>query len=56
MRWRFLLQSKGHSVTEAADGQLALDALGSGAQASARSILDLMMPVMDGATFLEHNS
>jgi CheY-like chemotaxis protein len=46
-----LLQSEGHSVIEAADGQLALDALASGPSFDL-IILDMMMPVMDGATFL----
>ncbi|MGZ6141993.1 MAG: response regulator [Myxococcales bacterium] len=50
-----VLRSEGHIVIEAADGQLALDAL------AARPpfgviVLDLMMPVMDGPTFLEHKS
>jgi CheY-like chemotaxis protein len=45
-----LLQSEGHSVIEATDGQLALDAPASGT--SFGLILDMMMPVMDGATFL----
>jgi len=46
-----LLQSEGHHVVEAANGQLALDALATGANVDV-IILDLMMPVMDGATFL----
>jgi CheY-like chemotaxis protein len=50
-----LLESEGHLVIEAADGQLALDALASGPSFGA-IILDLMMPVMDGVTFLEHQS
>jgi CheY-like chemotaxis protein len=50
-----LLESEGHQVMEAADGQLALDALASGASVVV-IILDLMMPVMDGATFLAHKA
>ncbi len=46
-----LLRCDGHLVIEAADGQLALDALES-ATTFHLIILDLMMPVMDGATFL----
>jgi CheY-like chemotaxis protein len=47
----FSLQSEGHSVSEAANGRLALDALASGPPI-ALIILDLMMPVMDGIAFL----
>src|ERR1700730_14927422 len=50
-----LLQSEGHHVIEAADGQLALDALASDPSLGV-VILDLMMPVMDGPTFLEHKA
>jgi CheY-like chemotaxis protein len=50
-----LLRSEGHHVTEAADGRLALDALASG-PSFGLIILDLVMPVMDGATFLRHKS
>ncbi len=46
-----LLRCDGHLVIEAADGQLALDALES-ATTFHLIILDLLMPVMDGATFL----
>jgi CheY-like chemotaxis protein len=46
-----LLQSEGHFVIGVADGQLALDALASG-PSFGLIVLDLMMPVMDGATFL----
>src|SRR5258708_35065016 len=46
-----LLQSEGHFVIGVADGQLALDALASG-PGFGLIVLDLMMPVMDGATFL----
>ena len=42
-----LLQFEGHAVVEAADGQLALDALSAGTRIGV-IILDLMMPVMDG--------
>ena len=50
-----LLQLEGHAVIEAADGQLALDALSAGPRVGL-IILDLMMPVMDGATFLAHKA
>jgi CheY-like chemotaxis protein len=50
-----LLQSEGHHVSEAADGRLALLALSSG-PSFGLIILDLKMPGMDGATFLEHKS
>lgn len=50
-----LLQSEGHHVIEAADGQLALDALAS-SPGFGVIVLDLKMPGMDGATFLEHKS
>jgi DNA-binding NtrC family response regulator len=50
-----LLQSEGHAVIEAADGQLALDALSAGTRVGV-IILDLMMPVMDGRTFLAHKA
>jgi CheY-like chemotaxis protein len=45
------LRSEGHLVTEAADGQLALQALAS-TTTFRLIILDLMMPVMDGRAFL----
>lgn len=50
-----LLEAEGHHVIEAADGQIALDALASG-RAIDLIILDMMMPVMDGVTFLENMS
>lgn len=50
-----LLRSEGHLVSEAANGQLALGALASGPEFGV-IILDLMMPVMDGATFLAHKA
>jgi len=50
-----LLESEGHQVTHASDGRGALDELACGASFDV-IILDLMMPVMDGATFLEHKS
>jgi len=45
------LRSRGHLVTEAANGRLALEALAS-ATTFRVIILDLMMPVMDGRSFL----
>jgi CheY-like chemotaxis protein len=50
-----LLECEGHHVVQAANGQLGLDALAAGPRFGV-IILDLMMPVMDGATFLEHKS
>jgi CheY-like chemotaxis protein len=46
------LQLEGHSVTSAANGEVALTYLRSGAR-PCLILLDLMMPVMDGATFRE---
>jgi CheY-like chemotaxis protein len=46
-----LLESEGYCVVQAGDGQQALDFLAIGANVGV-IILDLMMPVMDGATFL----
>jgi circadian clock protein KaiC len=50
-----LLHSKGHQVIQSANGQLALDALALNPGARL-IILDLMMPVMDGLTFLAHKA
>ena len=50
-----LLESEGHHVIEAADGRLALEALASSIRVRL-VILDLMMPVMDGPTFLVHKA
>ena len=50
-----LLESEGHHVSEAADGQIALHALALDPNLGV-VILDLMMPVMDGPTFLEHKA
>ena len=50
-----LLESEGHHVIEAADGRLALEALASAIRVRL-VILDLMMPVMDGPTFLAHKA
>ena len=51
---RFVLEKEGYAVTEAGNGQIALDKLGVGAAAPAAKpdliILDIMMPVMDGYT------
>jgi DNA-binding NarL/FixJ family response regulator len=49
------LRSEGHAVIEAADGRLALDALSAGRHIGV-IILDVMMPVMDGRTFLAHKA
>jgi CheY-like chemotaxis protein len=46
------LRSAGHTVTEAENGQVALDRLESAAPDVI--VLDLMMPVMDGLMFLHH--
>ena len=46
-----LLEAEGHHVIEAGDGSQALEALAS-AGTVRLVILDLMMPVMDGPTFL----
>ena len=59
-----VLRSEGHHVVEAANGQLALDALAAGPGPDQLGsgpgfgviVLDLMMPVMDGATFLAHKA
>ena len=48
---RRILESNGFDVTEAADGQLALDACR--AQLPDCVLLDWNMPVMDGITFLQ---
>jgi|ERR1700682_217204 len=50
-----LLRCDGHLVTEAADGQLALNALAT-PTTFRLIILDLMMPVMDGAAFLANKA
>jgi CheY-like chemotaxis protein len=50
-----LLDSEGLHVVEAANGRLALDALASDPDIAV-IVLDLMMPVMDGATFLAHKA
>ena len=50
-----LLQFDGYQVVEAANGQLALNELNASSDFRV-VILDLAMPVMDGATFLEHKS
>ena len=48
---RDLLEGEGHSVTCAANGQVALDYLRSSAELPSLILLDLMMPVMDGYQF-----
>ena len=52
---RFVLEKEGYKVTEAANGQVALEKLGvePGSAPAAKPdliILDIMMPVMDGYT------
>jgi PAS domain S-box-containing protein len=49
---RRTLESAGHIVVEAENGQVALDRLSG--EVPDIIILDLMMPVMDGFTFLHH--
>jgi PAS domain S-box-containing protein len=49
---RRTLEGAGHIVTEAENGQVALDRLDT--DAPDIIVLDLMMPVMDGFTFLHH--
>ena len=48
---RRLLTARGHAVTEAADGQAALDAVST--SAPSLILLDLMLPKMDGFSFLK---
>jgi CheY-like chemotaxis protein len=43
----------GHDVLEAGDGRIALDLLVAGIRPDV-IVLDVMMPVMDGLTFLAH--
>ena len=50
-----LLESRGYSIALAASGREALDYLRS-ASAPKIIILDLMMPMMDGWEFLQHQS
>ncbi len=47
-----LLELQGYGVLQAHDGRAALDVLAAGARPGL-ILLDLMMPGMDGATFLE---
>ena len=50
---RFILEKEGYRVTEANNGQVALENLGSDSGAKPSPdliILDIMMPVMDGYT------
>lgn len=49
-----LTKSRRH-VTRASNGQVALDLLRAGAR-PAVIVLDMRMPVMDGATFLQHRA
>lgn len=50
---RELLKSEGYRVTTAENGQIALDILSSLPDPPDLVLLDLMMPVMDGWTFLK---
>ena len=52
---RFMFEKEGHSVTDAANGEMALERLGLEPADPSRAlpdllILDIMMPVMDGYT------
>jgi two-component system chemotaxis response regulator CheY len=50
-----ILQDEGYQVAKAGNGQEALDYLNGPANPRPRLILlDMMMPIMDGATFREH--
>jgi CheY-like chemotaxis protein len=50
-----ILQDEGYQVAKAGNGQEALDYLNGPAKPRPRLILlDMMMPIMDGATFREH--
>lgn len=49
-----LLESEGYAVDVAENGQIALDVLKGAATLPAVIVLDLMMPVMDGFEFREH--
>jgi CheY-like chemotaxis protein len=46
------LESLGHTVEAAVDGEKAMKVLKSGATKPGLILLDMMMPVMDGLTFL----
>jgi CheY-like chemotaxis protein len=46
-----LLETAGYATVSAVNGQHALDVLRSGGELPCLIVLDLMMPVMDGATF-----
>jgi CheY-like chemotaxis protein len=49
-----ILQDEGYRVAKAGNGQEALDLLGApGAELPRLILLDMMMPIMDGATFRE---
>src|SRR5258705_13897959 len=50
---RELLETNGHTVLEAANGQEALNLLVSRASSIGLIVLDLQMPVMDGRQFLK---
>ncbi|HEX7045252.1 MAG TPA: response regulator [Burkholderiales bacterium] len=50
---RDLLADAGYPVLTAANGREALECLRTGAERPALILLDLMMPVMGGSTFLE---
>lgn len=48
-----LLEDEGYSVWSAANGKAALDLLAEKTELPGLILLDLMMPVMDGETFLK---
>src|ERR1700694_2802901 len=50
-----VLLARGYQVTQAGHGRLALDALAAGPGIGV-IILDLMMPIMDGLSFLAHKA
>ncbi len=50
------LRGRGHEISLAANGQIALDLLRTSETKPSLIILDLMMPVMDGWEFLKHRA
>jgi two-component system, chemotaxis family, chemotaxis protein CheY len=51
---KVLLQMEKYSVDVASNGREALDVLAESSASPDLILLDLMMPLMDGATFLKH--